>query len=84
MQQLENFSIKGKEMFVCELKKSFYDLEQALRQWYKEFDGFMQRNGYYKYNADNCCNFRRLESSYIIFLIYVNDMLVTGIDMNEI
>ena len=84
MQQPEGFSVKGKEKLVCKLKKSLYGLKQAPRQWYKKFDGFMQNNGYTRCNADHCCYFRRLESSYIILLLYVDDMLVAGSDMDEI
>jgi hypothetical protein len=44
----------------------------------------MQKNGYYKCNADHCCYFKRFESSYIILLLYVDDMLVASSDMDEI
>jgi hypothetical protein len=84
MQQPEGFSVKGKEKLVCRLTKSLYGLKQAPRQWYKKFDGFMQRHGYNKCNADHCCYFKRFESSYIILLLYVDDMLVAGPDMDEI
>jgi hypothetical protein len=84
MQQPEGFSVKEKEKLVCRLTKSLYGLKQAPRQWYKKFDGFMQRLGYNKCNADHCCYFKRFESSYIILLLYVDDMLVAGPDMDEI
>ncbi len=44
----------------------------------------MQKNGYYKCNADHCRYFKRFESSYIILLLYVDDMLVASSDMDEI
>ena len=84
IQQPEGFSVKGKEKLVCKLQKSLYGLKQAPRQWYKKFDGFMQMNGYYKCNADHCCYFKRFQSGYIILLLYVDDMLVAGSDMDEI
>ncbi|CAN1807780.1 Retrovirus-related Pol polyprotein from transposon TNT 1-94 [Linum perenne] len=84
MQQPEGFSVKGKEKLVCKLQKSLYGLKQAPRQWYKKFDGFMQASGYYKCNADHCCYFKRFQSSYIILLVYVDDMLVAGSDLDEI
>jgi hypothetical protein len=31
MEQLERFFVKGKEDYVCKLKKSLYDLKQAPR-----------------------------------------------------
>ena len=84
MQQPEGFSENGNEKLVCKLKKSLYGLKQAPRQWYKKFDRFMQTNNYFRCNADHCCYFKRFESSYIILLLYVDDMLVAGSDMGEI
>ena len=44
----------------------------------------MQKNGYLKSNADHCCYFKRFKSSFIILLLYVDDMLVVGPDLDEI
>ncbi|XP_059638821.1 retrovirus-related Pol polyprotein from transposon TNT 1-94 [Cornus florida] len=84
MQQSEGFSVKGKEKLECKLKKSLYSLKQAPRQWYKKFDGFMKRHGYNKCNADHCYYFKRFKSSFIILLLYVDNMLVAGSDFKEI
>lgn len=51
--------------------------------WYKKFDGFMKKNGYRKCNADNCCYFRRIGKSFIILLLYIDDMLVASINFDE-
>ncbi|KAK0584230.1 hypothetical protein LWI29_009630 [Acer saccharum] len=84
MQQPERFVEKGNEEMVCRLTKSLYGLKQAPRQWYKKFDGFMQRNGYFRWNADHCCYFKKVKSSFIILLLYVDDMLVAGANLEEI
>jgi ATP-binding cassette subfamily B (MDR/TAP) protein 1 len=84
MQQPEGFAKKGNEEMVCRLTKSLYGLKQAPRQWYKKFDGFMQRNGYFRCNADHCCYFKKVKSSFIILLLYVDDMLVDGANLEEI
>ncbi|KAI9197746.1 hypothetical protein LWI28_003619 [Acer negundo] len=84
MQQLEGFAEKGNEELVCRLTKSLYGLKQAPRQWYKKFDGFMQRNEYFRCNADHCCYFKKVKSSFIILLLYVDDMLVAGANLEEI
>ncbi|RVW11901.1 Retrovirus-related Pol polyprotein from transposon TNT 1-94 [Vitis vinifera] len=41
MEQPEGFILKGKEDYVCKLKKSLYGLKQAPRQWYKKFESVM-------------------------------------------
>ncbi|KAK0573601.1 hypothetical protein LWI29_010645 [Acer saccharum] len=84
MQQPEGFAEKGNEEMVCRLTKSLYGLKQAPRQWYKKFDGFMQKNGYFRCNADHCCYFKKVKSSFIILLLYVDDMLVAGANLEEI
>lgn len=77
MKQSVDFINKSKEDLVCRLKKSLYGLKQAPRQWYKKFDGFMQHNDYKRCYADHCCYSKRFESSYIILLLYANNILVT-------
>ncbi|KAL9256703.1 Retrovirus-related Pol polyprotein from transposon TNT 1-94-like protein [Drosera capensis] len=74
MVQPEGYQIAGKENLVCKLTKSLYGLKQAPRQWYLKFDNFMSRSGYKKSDLDPCCYWRHFGSSYIILLLYVDDM----------
>lgn len=53
MEQLEGFKIKGKEDYVCKLKKSLYGLKQAPRQWYKKFKSVIGEQGYRKASSDH-------------------------------
>ena len=64
------------------LKKNFYDLTQAPKQWYLKFDRFMTEHGYSRCHSDHYVYFKRLENgSFIILLLYVDDMLVSGSNM---
>ena len=54
MQQLEGFTVSGKEDCVCLLKRSLYDLKQSLRQWYKRFYSFMIFHDFKKSGFDSC------------------------------
>ncbi|CAL5342497.1 unnamed protein product [Camellia sinensis] len=54
MGQPEGFRVKGKEDYVCQLKKSLYGLKQAPRQWYKKFESVMEKQGYMKTTSDHC------------------------------
>jgi hypothetical protein len=88
MQQPQGYEVKGKENLVYRLNKSLYGLNKALRQWYLKFDRFMTEQGYSRCHSDHCVYFKKLENgSFIIFLLYVDDMLVLGSnkhDMNVI
>nr|MCH9869688.1 hypothetical protein [Serratia marcescens] len=84
MEQPEGYEVKGKEKLVCKLKKSLYGLKQAPRQWYKKFDSFMIQNGYTRTDADPCVYIRREGESFIILLLYVDDMIIIGQDMSKI
>jgi hypothetical protein len=85
MQQPQGYEVKGKENLVCRLKKILYGLKQAPRQWYLKFDRFMTEQGYSICHSDHCVYFKKLENgSFIILLLYVDDMLVAGTNMHDI
>jgi hypothetical protein len=85
MQHPHGYEVKEKENLVCRLKKSLYGLKQAPRKWYLNFDRFMTEQGYSRCHFDHCIYFKRLENgSYIIFLLYVDDILVAGSNMHDI
>ena len=45
----------------------------------------MIEQGYSRCHSDQCVYFKRVENgSYIIFLLYVDDMLVVGSNMHDI
>jgi hypothetical protein len=85
MQQPYGYEVKGKENLVCRLNKSLYGLKQAPRQWYLKFDRFMTEQGYNRCHSDHCVYFKNIENgSFIILLLYVDDMLVVGTNMQDI
>ena len=84
MIQPEGFIVQGQESLVCKLRKSLYGLKQAPRQWYKKFDSFMHRIGFKRCEADHCCYVKSFDNSYIILLLYVDDMLIAGSSIEKI
>ncbi|KAL8115253.1 hypothetical protein AgCh_021912 [Apium graveolens] len=84
MVQPEGFQVSRKENLVCKLIKSLHGLKQAPRQWYLNFVSFMMKNGYTRSAMDHYCYFKQFDSSYIILLLYVDDMLIAGSNMREI
>ena len=85
MVQPEGFEKTRKEHLVCKLKKSLYGLKQAPRQWYKKFDSFMMSHEYTKTDADHCVYVKTFRgNTFIILLLYVDDMLIVGQDEDMI
>jgi hypothetical protein len=85
MQQPQGHEVNGKDNLVCRLKKSLYGLKKAPRQWYLKFFRFMTKQRYSRCHYDHYVYFKRLENRiYIIFLLYVDDMLVSGSNMQDI
>jgi len=59
--------------------------EASSKQWYLKFDKFMIEQGYDRFYSDHCVYFKRLDNRrYIILLLYVDDMLIVGSNMQDI
>ena len=85
MEQPEGFVVRGKEDWVCRLKKSLHGLKQSPRQWNKRFDEFMKDQKFKQSSYDPCVYIKGTESSERIYLlIYVDDMLVVSKDSKKI
>jgi len=61
--------------YICLLKKSFYELKQSLRQWYKKIDNFATGIGFVRSKYDNCFYFM-LSDTPVYLLLYVDDILL--------
>ncbi|GAU22987.1 hypothetical protein TSUD_98150 [Trifolium subterraneum] len=84
MKQPDGFQVKGKEDYVCRLRKSLYGLKQAPRQWYKKFESVMSEQGY-KTTSDHFVFVRKFSNDdFIILLLYVDDMLIVGKNISNI
>jgi ATP-binding cassette subfamily B (MDR/TAP) protein 1 len=85
MEQPEGFLVKGKEDYVCKLKKSLYSLKQAPRQWYMKFESVMGEQGYKRCSSDHCVFIQRFSGDdYIIMLLYVDDILIVSNNVSRI
>ena len=60
-------------------------MKQAPRQWYLKFDKFITEQGYDRCHVYHYVHFERLDNErYIILLLYVDDMLVAGSNIQDI
>ena len=85
MRQPEGYAEKGKEDYVCKLNRSLYGLKQSPRQWNRIFDKFMAHIGFIRSQFDHCVYFRfRPESSFIILLLYVDDILISSNNVEDV
>ncbi|GJT33168.1 retrotransposon protein, putative, ty1-copia subclass [Tanacetum coccineum] len=78
MEQPEGFIDPKYPNHVCKLKRSFYGLKQASRQWNKRFDDEIKKFGFTQYR-DEPCVYLKSSGSYIdILILYVDDILLMG------
>ncbi|KAI3516445.1 hypothetical protein L1887_15360 [Cichorium endivia] len=69
---------------VCKLKKSLYGLKQASRNWYQKFTNFLQRLGFRQSGADHSLFLFKEKDTFVAALIYVDDVIILGNDLQKI
>ncbi|KAH9782815.1 retrovirus-related pol polyprotein from transposon RE1 [Citrus sinensis] len=84
MQQLESFVDRSKPNYVCRLHKALYGLKQAPRAWFEKLRGCLLQWGFRNSKSDSSLFLRKTKISLIMVLIYVNDILVTGPNNEEL
>jgi hypothetical protein len=72
------FEVRDRKTHVCRLKKSLYGLKQDPRAWYGKIDGFLTSLGFTKSKYDPKIYFKVMNDETIIFLLYVDDLLLKG------
>ncbi|KAL0307506.1 UNVERIFIED_CONTAM: Retrovirus-related Pol polyprotein from transposon RE2 [Sesamum calycinum] len=63
---------------VCRLKRSLYGLKQASRQWNQEFTTQIVAFGFIQSKHDYCLFMKKSGDSFLVLLLYVDDILVAG------
>ena len=66
------------------LKKALYGLKQSPRAWFGRFTEAMKRYGYFQSNSDHTLFLKRRGELVTCLIIYVDDMIITGSDKEEI
>jgi len=84
MSQLEHYILKGKEIFICKLKKSLYGLKQSPRMWYLKFDAFVLSIRFVRSKLDHCVYYKFDGDCILNVALYVDDMLLIGKGKNMI
>jgi hypothetical protein len=84
MAQPSGFEVQGHERKVCYLKRSIYGLKQSSRQWYLRFHDSITSFGFEMIEEDHYVYLKRFKRSILILLLYVDDILLAGNDMDSI
>jgi hypothetical protein len=72
-----------KQNQVCKLMKSLYGLKQASRKWYEKLTSLLISEGYTQSTADYSLFTLRKDDQFIALLVYVDDIILAGTDLNE-
>lgn len=85
MCQPEGFFDLQRSNYVCKLKKALCGLKQALRAWYDKLKNCLITNrGFRNSKVDTSLFFKGKHSSMILIMIYVDDILITGLNNTEL
>ena len=69
---------------VCHLRRALYGLKQAPRAWFAKFSFIISHLGYMASHYDSALFLRRTDKGTILLLLYVDDMIIIGDDLNGI
>lgn len=76
---------ESSNMLVCKLKKSLHGLKQSPRAWFDRFTRIVISNGYQQCQADHALFVeRKSEGKMAVLMVYVDDIILTGDDSEEI
>ncbi|KAJ0683430.1 putative RNA-directed DNA polymerase [Helianthus annuus] len=66
------------ETRVCKLVKSLYGLKQAPRQWNEKLNEVLLKMGFVQSLCDHSMYIMSVNSVFVVLLVYVDDIIVTG------
>ena len=82
MQPPPNLSIEPNK--ICQLWRALYGLKQAPRAWFAKFNSTISRLSYIASHYDFALFLCHTYKCTILLLLYVDDMIITGDDLNGI
>ena len=78
MEQPAGFVDPINPKFVCKLDKAIYGLKQSPRAWYKKLNQSLLQWGFRNSKTDTSMFIYSRSSVFMVVLVYVDDILVTG------
>jgi len=77
-------SISPDSGYVYKLKKTLYGLKQAPLAWFEKFSIVISSLGFISSSHDPALFIKCTDAGYIILSLYVDDMIITGDDIDGI
>ena len=77
-------SVHAPSGYVCRLRRALYGLKQAPRAWFERFVSVIRAAGFSPSEHDPALFIHRSPHGRTLLLLYVDDMLITGDDMEHI
>jgi hypothetical protein len=84
MKQPEGFVVKGKKELLCKLNKSLHGLKKSPRIWYRKFDTYIIALGFVRSRDDHYVYSKKFGNHFSYVVLYANDMLLVGNNMDVI
>ncbi|PKU73211.1 Retrovirus-related Pol polyprotein from transposon TNT 1-94 [Dendrobium catenatum] len=84
MKQSVGFIDKNFPNHVCRLRKALYGLKQSPREWFATLSGYLQSLGFNFSHSDPSLLIYNCNGIQMVFLVYVDDILLTGNNTSEI
>ncbi|RVW89802.1 Retrovirus-related Pol polyprotein from transposon TNT 1-94 [Vitis vinifera] len=69
---------------VCKLQRALYGLKQSPRAWFGRFSLAMKKYGFQQSNADHTLFLKKQQGKVTTLIVHVDDMVITGDDIEEI
>ncbi|RVW37569.1 Retrovirus-related Pol polyprotein from transposon RE1 [Vitis vinifera] len=69
---------------VCKLQRALYGLKQSPRAWFGRFSLAMKKYGFQQSHVDHTLFLKKQQGKVTALIVYVDDMVITGDDIEEI
>ncbi|MDV3146689.1 MAG: reverse transcriptase domain-containing protein, partial [Sweet potato little leaf phytoplasma] len=78
MNQPPGFIDKEKPTYICKLHKALYGLKQSPREWFLKLSSCLLGWGFSASKSNTSMFFYHKHSVFVVVLVYVDDLLITG------
>jgi hypothetical protein len=78
------YMANSKAKIVCKLQRTLYGLKQSPRAWFGRLNLAMRKYGFQQSNSDHVLFLKHHRGKVTTLIVYVDDMIITGDDLEEI